>query len=536
MAERVEIMVVAQDKASQIMRGVSSSFGGLGTAIQSLTGGRILEELTSQFIEFGKESVDATLKYANEVRNLSMISGESTESTSRFLQVLDDYKLSADDAMAATRAMTKQGLTPNLQTLAKLSDEYLSINDAQKRNEFIIKNLGRAGLQWVDVLNKGSDALLAQGDAVNEALILHQKQVDAARENEIAMDNFNDSVMALKISIGNKLIPVMTDSVNEFNDTGRAIEIMKEKGMEWYEIVDHMATNDEAYTGALKQANEERKKATDAMLANGEASGELTQSLQEQEEAVKNLTKANQDELSAIGDLTDKFNDYYEKENDLLQTHDELEAKKQELIALGYSPESEAIKDVNQKLLDNQYAQQMNAQVFEEETNKRILKRAEELLSADGLTTAEKDFLIERGIAMGVYTQEAAARLHEEEQAALAMTEALNSIPPEITTTITTNHVEHWTSMGTPAGGLAGGGDVNIGSLYRVNETGMEYFKPSMTGEVIPLGTSGKGGGGKNITIVYSPLISSADRSEIQNRLLPAIIEGIRKAKADKII
>src|SRR5574341_1475182 len=175
-------------------------------------------------------TIGETIRYADQVRSLSMISGQSTEDTSRFIQVLDDYKISADDALIATRALTKEGYAPSIETLAEWSDKYLALNSAEERNEFILKNLGRGGLQWVDVLNKVSEAILEQGAAVEKGLILSQKQVNAARENEIALDRWNDSINALKYSIGNELIPVATNFVNVLNDSSRAQEVLTEQG------------------------------------------------------------------------------------------------------------------------------------------------------------------------------------------------------------------------------------------------------------------------------------------------------------------
>jgi hypothetical protein len=43
-------------------------------------------------------------------------------------------------------------------------------------------------------------------------------------------------------------------------------------------------------------------------------------------------------------------------------------------------------------------------------------------------------------------------------------------------------------------GGMAGGGDVDAGTLYRVNENNREYFRPSSGGTIIPLGGGGDGG------------------------------------------
>jgi hypothetical protein len=84
-------------------------------------------------------------------------------------------------------------------------------------------------------------------------------------------------------------------------------------------------------------------------------------------------------------------------------------------------------------------------------------------------------------------------------------------------------------------GGRASGGNVSAGEMYRVNETRVEYFQPSMSGTVIPLGPGG-GNGSNGFTFIYSPMVSLGDRNEFQSKMLPAIIEGVRKAKADGII
>ena len=48
----------------------------------------------------------------------------------------------------------------------------------------------------------------------------------------------------------------------------------------------------------------------------------------------------------------------------------------------------------------------------------------------------------------------------------------------------------------------AGGGFVGAGNLYRVNERNMEYFQPSVDGQVIPLAPAGaEAGGGMTINI-----------------------------------
>ncbi len=54
------------------------------------------------------------------------------------------------------------------------------------------------------------------------------------------------------------------------------------------------------------------------------------------------------------------------------------------------------------------------------------------------------------------------------------------------------------------AGARAGGGDVDAGKLYRVNENGEEYFRPRMSGTIIPVGA----GGGSSRSMVFAPVIN----------------------------
>jgi len=93
-----------------------------------------------------------------------------------------------------------------------------------------------------------------------------------------------------------------------------------------------------------------------------------------------------------------------------------------------------------------------NAREFAETTNERILKRTEELLSMDGLTEAEELALIDRGVALGVFTEEHAeqARLviAQAKDEADAIIAELDRIPDSKTTTI--NVVTQYSSYGQP--------------------------------------------------------------------------------------
>jgi hypothetical protein len=162
------------------------------------------------------DAIDETVKYAAAVQKLSALSGAATGETSRFIQVIDDYGLTARDAEVATRALTKNGLAPTTETLAMLSDQYLKLNTVQEKNQFILDNLGRAGFEWVNVLNQGSAAIREQSAAVDENLVLNAKAVEQARIYALAVDDLDDSFLALKIQLGQELLPILTDLIDWF--------------------------------------------------------------------------------------------------------------------------------------------------------------------------------------------------------------------------------------------------------------------------------------------------------------------------------
>jgi len=152
--------------AAKVKGGLSSLAGMLpGSIAQFAT-------LTGAVLTVGgalKNAFDYSQKYAQQVRDLSLISGTGAEETSKFIQVLDDYQLSAEDATLATKKLKDQGLVPSIDTLAKLADEYKKIQDPAQKMVFIQENLGRGGAKWVNVLNQSSDALRA-----NELNIIRQ--------------------------------------------------------------------------------------------------------------------------------------------------------------------------------------------------------------------------------------------------------------------------------------------------------------------------------------------------------------------------
>lgn len=380
--------------------------------IGSLTELNSAISIVRQGFEMANQVYDATigkhLQYADSVRDLTILSKTSAEESSKMIQVFDDFGVSADKLTPIIKAMTAQGLRPNLETIAELSDQYRAIQDPVKQNEFLFKNLGRAGDDLAEAMSKGGDALLKMGDAVDKNLILSQKMLDDARAQEIAVDNWNEAWEGLVTQMSVKALPVLTNVVNQMNDSNRATELATADGKVFINL---LGEERQAY---MDMAAAERE-ATDGLILQADAVGNMEEMYANANRTVADYTellKEQNTENLAMNSIMNDFqgiaDNYNEKNQDLLAEQANLISKKQELINQGYLPESEAIRDINAALDENAQKQQENADAAEEATKRRIVAMVEQKLMADGaLSDAEFGALLELEKQWGLMSDEA---------------------------------------------------------------------------------------------------------------------------------
>ena len=131
-----------------------------------------------------------------------------------------------------------------------------------------------------------------------------------------------------------------------------------------------------------------------------------------------------------------------------------------------------------------------NAAQFEESTNIRILKRAEEMLAADGLTIQEEQALLDRGLAMGVYTQEYVDNANIIIRESQSLADAINAIPSNKTINVSaswsTGAIANAANWDPSQYHRADGGPVSRNTPYIVGERGPEMFVPSSSGNIVP--------------------------------------------------
>ena len=159
------------------------------------------------------ETAGATVEYNKQIRELTQVTGTGAEEISRIVQVADDWGISIDQVRGALSLMNKNGMKPSIENLAALADEYVNTSDKTKFAEHASKLLGRQYTTLIPLFAKGGDALREQAAAVDDSLIATEKGIQMTRQYELAMDDWNDTILAAKMSIGNDLIPALTSFI-----------------------------------------------------------------------------------------------------------------------------------------------------------------------------------------------------------------------------------------------------------------------------------------------------------------------------------
>jgi hypothetical protein len=310
----------------------------------------------------------------------------------------------------------KDGIQPNIEGLAKLSDQYLALKPGVERTQFLLDKFGKSGMEMGKLMEKGGAGIREMSDAVDENLIMTQKGIDAADNYQEALDNWNDSIQAVKISIGNELLPVMTDLLDHTSLNSRALEIMEEQGLSTYHAMGTVG-----YAAAYKLAAQElelsrnTEEATAAQEDNTAAQEEGADAAKALTDAEKDLSEAYRDRLDSIFDIQDAQDDFKGKTLDLAA---ELQEAQQRLTEAkheyGFGSEQANEAQAN---IDEVIAKQGELTAdFEKNKAERMYALLEEKVMQDGiLDEIDKSFLQSYALREGLISKQAVQQARDEE-------------------------------------------------------------------------------------------------------------------------
>jgi len=412
--------------------------------------------LVQMGLQYAKAAFDATigaqLEYANAVRQLSNVNGESAESTSRLIQVMDDFGISSDKLLTSVRAMTSEGKTLTVETLAAMADEYGKLGSQQEKNEYITKNLGRAGLEYAEVLEKGGDAIRKMNDEVDESLVLNEKNVNDARRLEVAWDTFKDTLQGVGSSISNQLMPILDELVNSWTWALTVAQKFSEAAKNgtvdstnWFNVLRDTAHEIDANTAAMAASGDE----ADEM---GESVNGLTGEMDDAQAAAQRFSAELTGMLSSMFTIQKDIDNFAKTTEDLAKKDAELAAEKNKLT-LEMWEQQRAGKLTNDEYL--RYVQQLDAITqkekenqqskagLEEQTKKAAQQRVYDLtqqrLAADGLIdSGEFEYLQDIAVQRGLVSRAAADQAIAESRAADEMVANFQKPQPVMNQTLTT--------------------------------------------------------------------------------------------------
>ena len=502
-----------------------------------------------QVVEKGKElwneTIGVTVELANEVRQFRDVTGQTSEESSRLVQVLDDYKVSTSAAEMATKKLAKEGLEFNISTLADLSDEYLSLNSDVERTNFLYEKFGKSGTDFVEIMKQGGDAIREASDAIDENLILTDKQLKAARDYEKQVDNLSDTWQGFKVAAGNDAIPYVVNALDTLNKkTEESSLAMAVFTFGWDDVARVFTQTHKDMQVSVEELDKGEK---DNIVTMQEMAASA-------EEDLGAALKATSDHLTGMIGLIDNMQsaeeNYTEKSQDLADQRAEAEQKLAELKAQGADIGNAAYDEALAKLNEVKEAEANLAAEREKQTLQFVSNILQEQLARDGWTQSEFDAFAAQQEAWGLWSADVVEKARAAWEEADKITASIEAIPSskDVFVNVQTNYSADAQSaleqQYTYGSGRASGGSVSGGMMYPVNEKGMPellnfggkqmlMMPESGSGYVTPLSTGTGGAGAAGGTTIINIMLDSAtpDPERVAYQLAPAVERVLRSKK-----
>lgn len=377
MTSEVKVLITGQDATGAAIGSVQTKLGGLAGIAKS-TGMAFTEfnailntgKMAFQTVEsVVNQTVGAYADYAEQVKDMSRITGDSVEETSRMIQVADDLTISYESMMTAMQAATRKGIDTSVEGMAKLADEYLKLPEGLARAKFLMDSFGRSGSEMATMMEKGSQGIRDMAGAVEDGLIMTDQAVQQARDYKLAIDALDDSITALKYSAGSWAAPgmaAMADwwaklfSGKTMNADDAAELINNFFGIATHEIEMQTPRTFGALENSLNNSIDKTKDLTKSTYMTDEAFKQLEDDTKSAigayENAYKAAQKAQEDFNKSMSEQTSGaagkwFNTEGEQYHQLLKVQDEMfgtsKAKEWE--------QTQAINDATRKLYSETY-------------------------------------------------------------------------------------------------------------------------------------------------------------------------------------
>jgi hypothetical protein len=214
----VDIIINAVDNTKGAMNSVSGGFNSIKSAAAMVVGtvAAVSAAVSAAALSF--------TNYSDQVKAVGRVTGASAEESSRLIQITDDLFISYESLSMAMKAAVKNGIEPNIESLAVMSDAYLALAPGLERSTYLLENFGKSGFEMGKMMEVGADGLRAMAAATPSGLILSEADTATADKLKISFDNLGDAVSSFGLAIMTDLSPSLVNMLSQFSELIGALE------------------------------------------------------------------------------------------------------------------------------------------------------------------------------------------------------------------------------------------------------------------------------------------------------------------------
>ena len=215
---QVKVVMTLIDHISAGMKKITGQFALGKMGLTDLASGLQMAEKAFGYVKKAiDQTVGITVTYNKQIREMTQVTGLNADAISRIIQVGDDWGISMEAIRTSLAFMNKTGVTPSIDNLAALADEYVATADKSAFAEKAVKILGRGYQTLIPLLALGGDGFRDAAAGIDDSLIATEDAMKASREYEVATDDLADTMVGLKYTAGNLLIPALSDLMQILN-------------------------------------------------------------------------------------------------------------------------------------------------------------------------------------------------------------------------------------------------------------------------------------------------------------------------------
>lgn len=326
---------VALDNQQKEVDDLARSYAGFSEKAEatklSITDVKSAIDLASQGLQTLRQGFDLTIgkaiEWGGSMGDLAQLTGDTVENTSRLAGIWELVGGDVDSLSRVVKAMTKEGLQLNYDTLIRLNREYQAIQDPIKKNQFLVKNFGKSWEDMAEIMGRSEEDLAKLAKTVDASGKVVTGETAARMEAlGVMLDVTKQKVDGLGIAIGGELVDVVHDAIDQldaWDEAGRSVDQML--GLQHNSLWDMIGGPLREYRDALDEATAKTKgtgsAASESALqvdayarSSAIAASEIKTFADSQEELARQMS-----DLNAIigGQLGPNQEKYYETQSDL---------------------------------------------------------------------------------------------------------------------------------------------------------------------------------------------------------------------------